>query len=69
MSRMGRVKKIVRVICGWSLLVLGFIGLFLPLLQGVLMMLAGAALLGWDLKPLKDAKNRFLAWWKGKRQS
>jgi len=51
----------MRVTCGWILLVVGFIGLFLPILQGTLMMLAGASLLGWDLKPLTKYKNRFIA--------
>lgn len=45
-------------------MVLGFIGLFLPLLQGVLMMIAGAALLGWDLSFLKGYRDRLVRWWR-----
>ncbi|MCX6355280.1 MAG: hypothetical protein NTZ78_10310 [Candidatus Aureabacteria bacterium] len=56
-----KIRKTLRVTCGWILLVVGFIGLFLPILQGTLMMLAGASLLGWDLKPLRMFLRRFLA--------
>ena len=62
---MNRIKKIVRMVCGYTLLALGFIGLFLPILQGTLMILAGAALLGWDLSFLKRARDRLLSWWRG----
>ncbi len=40
-----RVLRWVRLIGGWTLLVLGVLGLFLPVLQGVLMIAAGVALL------------------------
>jgi len=53
------------MVCGYTLLALGFIGLFLPILQGTLMILAGAALLGWDLSFLKRARDRLLSWWRG----
>lgn len=57
-GRVSRVKRILRIVCGYTLLVLGFIGLFLPVLQGTLMIIAGAALLGWDLKPVRNAIMR-----------
>ena len=40
-----RVLRWVRLIGGWTLIVLGILGLFLPILQGVLMIAAGMALL------------------------
>jgi uncharacterized membrane protein YbaN (DUF454 family) len=58
----------LRIVCGYILLVLGVIGLFLPVLQGTLMILAGAALLGWDLKPLREFKGRICSWWRRRRE-
>ncbi|MDD5556035.1 MAG: PGPGW domain-containing protein [bacterium] len=55
---MGILRRTIRKTCGYTLVVLGVIGLFLPVLQGVAMILAGAALLGWDLKPVKDLVAR-----------
>jgi uncharacterized membrane protein YbaN (DUF454 family) len=39
------MKRIVRLIAGFLLLVLGFIGLFLPVLQGILFIILGLLLL------------------------
>lgn len=39
------MKRIVRLIGGFLLLVLGFIGLFLPVLQGILFIILGLLLL------------------------
>jgi len=44
-----RPWRILRIASGFLLLALGIIGLFLPILQGVLMILAGLAVLGKDL--------------------
>ena len=44
-SKRHRVLRWVRLIGGWTLVVLGILGLFLPILQGVLMIAAGMALL------------------------
>lgn len=64
---MSRVKHVARIAAGYALLVVGVIGLFVPILQGTLMILAGAALLGWDLKWIRDARDRIVAWWRGGR--
>jgi uncharacterized membrane protein YbaN (DUF454 family) len=61
-----RIKRLLRLICGYTLLVLGIIGLFLPILQGTLMILAGAALLGWDLSFLKRGRDRLVSWLRGR---
>ena len=61
-----RIKKLLRLACGYALVVLGIIGLFLPVLQGTLMILAGAALLGWDLSFLKRWRNRLASWWRNR---
>ena len=44
-----RPWRVLRIASGFLLLALGVIGLFLPILQGVLMILAGLAVLGKDL--------------------
>jgi uncharacterized membrane protein YbaN (DUF454 family) len=36
-----RVKRLLALLLGWSFIVLGVIGLFLPVLQGVLFLLIG----------------------------
>ena len=42
---MNRFKKIAILIIGWTFIGLGIIGLFLPILQGVLFMMIGLAIL------------------------
>ena len=44
-----RPWRALRIASGFVLLALGIVGLFLPILQGVLMILAGLAVLGKDL--------------------
>jgi uncharacterized membrane protein YbaN (DUF454 family) len=39
------IKRVLRHVLGWSLVVLGIIGLFLPILQGILFILAGITIL------------------------
>lgn len=40
-----RIKKLLSVITGWSCIVLGILGLFLPFLQGILFLLVGLLIL------------------------
>ncbi|MBU0614487.1 MAG: hypothetical protein KJ601_00160 [Nanoarchaeota archaeon] len=42
---MGNFKELFKDFCGWALIGLGILGLFLPILQGILMILAGIAIL------------------------
>jgi len=42
---MESIKRIGLLIIGWLLVVLGIIGLFLPILQGILFILIGLAIL------------------------
>ncbi len=44
-----RPWRLLRIASGFLLLAFGVVGLFLPILQGVLMILAGLAVLGKDL--------------------
>lgn len=43
------MKKAVRHIIGWFFIVLGIIGLFLPILQGILFILVGMFILARDI--------------------
>jgi uncharacterized membrane protein YbaN (DUF454 family) len=40
-----RLKRIIKLTCGWGFIILGFTGLFLPFLQGILFLLIGLLLL------------------------
>ena len=42
---MGTIKKFGLLIIGWFFIVLGIFGLFLPILQGILFILIGLAIL------------------------
>ena len=48
--------RIVRIVAGILLVIFGIIGLFLPVLQGILFILIGLALLGFDLKRLRKLR-------------
>ncbi len=60
--RMAGFRRILRLVCGYTLLVIGIIGLFLPFIQGILLIIAGAAVLGWDLSFLKKIRKRLAFW-------
>jgi uncharacterized protein len=58
-----RVKKMVLLLLGWSFIVLGVIGLSLPILQGVLLLIIGLVILSseykWAHKLLRKIRTRF----------
>jgi uncharacterized membrane protein YbaN (DUF454 family) len=45
MVKEGKFKELLKDFAGWSLIGLGILGLFLPILQGILMILGGIAIL------------------------
>lgn len=55
-------KKFVLLLLGWGFLVLGVIGLFLPVLQGTLFLMVGLLILSseyvWAHKLLQKIRNR-----------
>lgn len=55
-------KRLVKLILGWSFLVLGVLGLFLPILQGVLFLAIGLGILAqeqpWAHRMLNRLKHR-----------
>ena len=55
-------KKILKKTFGILLIIVGIIGLFLPIIQGVLLILAGLALMGIKIDDIK-------AWLKKKKRA
>jgi uncharacterized membrane protein YbaN (DUF454 family) len=59
------LKRIVILSLGWSFLLLGIVGLFLPILQGILFILIGLVILSteyaWAHRLLGRLKTRFPA--------
>ena len=53
MDGMNRIKKIGILIIGWFFIGLGIIGLFLPILQGILFIMIGLAILSSRSKLVK----------------
>ncbi|MCR6629112.1 MAG: PGPGW domain-containing protein [Magnetospirillum sp.] len=53
-----RAVRITKIIVGWSFLVLGVLGLFLPILQGVLFLAIGLSILATE----QEWAERLLAW-------
>jgi len=56
------ILRLVRLSAGWALLVLGVIGLFLPVLQGLVFIASGLALLSTDLPWAKRLLEKFSRW-------
>lgn len=58
-----RTKRILVLIAGWSFILLGIVGLFLPILQGVLFILVGLVILSseyvWAHRLLSKLRERF----------
>lgn len=58
-----RIKKLAVLLVGWGFILLGLIGLFLPVLQGVLFLIIGLAILSseyvWAHHLLVKIRTRF----------
>jgi uncharacterized membrane protein YbaN (DUF454 family) len=63
MPTVTRFKRIALIILGWLFIALGIVGLFLPVLQGVLFLLVGLVILSaeyhWARKLLEKVRTRF----------
>ena len=55
-------KRVVKLTAGVILLVLGFIGLFLPILQGILLIMGGLALLSTESPRVRAFNFRARSW-------
>lgn len=57
------VKRVLILAAGWSFMVLGVVGLFLPVLQGVLFLLIGLSILStqheWAHRWLMKLRHKF----------
>lgn len=65
--RRGGFFRVLRIGVGFALLALGVVGLFLPVLQGVLLLLAGLAVLGRDLPWAKSLTDRLAGYLRRRR--
>jgi uncharacterized membrane protein YbaN (DUF454 family) len=54
-----KLKRVLVIVVGWIFLVLGFAGLFLPILQGVLFLLIGLIILSTEYVWAHHLLNRF----------
>ena len=59
--RYRRVLRMLRIVFGWAFLVLGIAGLFLPVLQGLIFIALGIALLARHIPLFSRLRNRFYA--------
>lgn len=55
------LNHILKLILGWTLVFLGILGLFLPILQGVLFLVLGFALLSTESEWVRNKINAFMA--------
>lgn len=57
------MKRVALLVVGWAFILLGIVGLFLPILQGILFLLIGLFILSseyvWAHKLLHRIKERF----------
>jgi uncharacterized membrane protein YbaN (DUF454 family) len=57
------IKRAVLLVAGWAFILLGIVGLFLPLLQGILFLLIGLVILSseyvWAHHLLRKLRQRF----------
>jgi hypothetical protein len=58
-----KVLRIGRHVLGWLFIVLGILGLFLPILQGILFLCIGVLLLADDIPPFKRLIERIEHKW------
>lgn len=65
--RRGGFFRLLRIVVGFALLALGVVGLFLPVLQGVLLLLAGLAVLGRDLPWARSLTDRLAGYLRRRR--
>jgi uncharacterized protein len=58
-----QIKRVILLVVGWAFILLGIVGLFLPVLQGILFLLIGLFILSsenvWAHRLLCQLKQRF----------
>ena len=63
------VWRVLRIFAGWTLLLLGILGLFLPVLQGFLFIASGLALLSADVQWARRLREKLSKWRRGPVQT
>ena len=61
--------RLGRLVLGYACIVVGIIGLFLPILQGVLFLLLGLSLLGADSAWARRRRDQLRLWFARRRTS
>jgi uncharacterized protein len=56
------IKRIIRIVLGTAFLILGVLGLFLPILQGILFLIVGLLILAPESKRIRA----LLGWMRGR---
>ena len=59
--------RVLRLTTGWFLIAIGVVGLFLPVLQGILFIASGLAVLSTESRWARAILDRFSAWRKARR--
>lgn len=67
-ERVRQWPRPLRIAIGVALLILGALGLFLPVLQGLLFLTLGAWLLSKDVPIFARWKRKFVAWRRARRE-
>jgi uncharacterized membrane protein YbaN (DUF454 family) len=60
--------RILRLTAGWSLIAVGVVGLFLPILQGFLFIFSGLAILSTESPWARKLLDKLKAWRKSRRK-
>jgi uncharacterized membrane protein YbaN (DUF454 family) len=58
-STLRQAKRVISSVIGFSVVLLGIVGLFLPVLQGIVLIVAGLAILGTEFVWAKRLMKRF----------
>jgi uncharacterized membrane protein YbaN (DUF454 family) len=58
-STLRQAKRVISIVIGFSVVLLGIVGLFLPVLQGIVLIVAGLAILGTEFVWAKRLMKRF----------
>jgi tellurite resistance protein TerC len=54
-----QAKRVIKVVVGFTVVVIGIAGLFLPVLQGVMIIIVGLAILGTEFVWARKLMKRF----------
>jgi len=60
--------RVTKISAGSLLVLLGLVGLLLPVLQGILFLVLGLGLLSTEIPWLRDKRDRLMAWRRARRE-